>query len=103
MKKNYHIIKNIVSKELCEFLTNYSFVRRKALLEIRKENLLSHFDYKFGSFGDTQFSEPIYCIYGQFKDQFYQLYVDDDLLQMLYPKKHEPYLKPKLRLQNEQE
>jgi hypothetical protein len=64
MKKNYHIIKNIVSRELCEFLTNYSFVRRKALIEMQKENLISPFDNRFGVFGDPQAPKSIYCIYG---------------------------------------
>ena len=64
MKKNYYVIKNIVSRELCEFLTNYSFVRRKALIEMKKQNMISPFDDRFGSLGDDNFIEPIYCIYG---------------------------------------
>jgi len=65
MKKDYLVIKQALSKDVCNYLCSYSMVKAQALAKLQEHNLISVYDVRFGQFGDLQIPNPsTFCIYG---------------------------------------
>ena len=63
MKENYIIIREAVSKELCEFIYEYFKLKRKGFELMLGEKLISPFIDYWGTFNDSQVLDT-YCCYG---------------------------------------
>jgi len=61
MKDNYIIIREALSKELCEFIYEYFKLRRKGLEIMLGEKLISPFVNYWGTFGDIQIPDSFGC------------------------------------------
>lgn len=53
-KDRYIIIKNIISKDLAQYLYNYLSVKKQVFYTMKNINYLSPFDESYGSHGDIQ-------------------------------------------------
>jgi hypothetical protein len=63
-KNKYQIIKNVISKELTEFIFNYFVLKREAVKYMYKNNIIRE-TAVLGSWKDTQISNA-YCHYADF-------------------------------------
>jgi hypothetical protein len=61
--KDYFIIKNSLSKNLCSFLTGYFLLKRRALKTMLEKGYVSNLDTDQGVFGDRQVGKA-FSIYG---------------------------------------
>jgi len=61
--KKHLVIKNIISKELCEFLTNYLLFKKETYDVLQQTKYISPFCELHGKTGDSQIPGS-YCIYG---------------------------------------
>lgn len=60
---SHKIIKNVLSKEICNFLLPYYVLKKNALLTYIDDHNISPFDKSHGTFGDKQSSNKSYCAY----------------------------------------
>ena len=58
-EKKYCVLRNVMHVELCEFLYAYLKNRKAATEILIKKNIISPYDFSFGSFGDYQIPETI--------------------------------------------
>lgn len=56
-KKNYQIIKNIINKELTDFLHNYILIKRSVFLHLIETRYISEFNQDWGVWNDKQVSD----------------------------------------------
>lgn len=55
LKENrYQLLPNLISKEHASFLQDYLKIKKAAHIEMRKKNIISEFDQRFGFWGDGQ-------------------------------------------------
>jgi len=65
MALEYTIIKNLISKEIAEFLYSYLNLKKTNVKLLKKYNIISGMDHDHGLFGDHQIpDENTYCVYG---------------------------------------
>ena len=57
---SHKIIKNVLSKEICDFLLPYYILKKNTLITYIEDNNISPFDKSHGTFGDTQSSNKSY-------------------------------------------
>jgi len=81
----YEVLKNVVSKDNCEFLYNYALVKKQVCETFRKHNYISRFNHDYGYFEDIQALNTYSC-YGD---------IAMDTLML----KIKPLLQDKLKLQ----
>ena len=62
-EKKYCVLRNVMHVELCEFLYAYLKNRKAATEILIKKNIISPYDFLFGSFGDYQIPDT-FAIYG---------------------------------------
>jgi|TARA_R100001463_G_scaffold127290_1_gene185331 hypothetical protein len=63
--KDYIIVKQAISKEICDFLCNYAMLKGQACASLKEHEFISKYDLRFGFFGDEQVPNPnTYCLYG---------------------------------------
>lgn len=64
MKTNYKVIKNILSKDICDFVNNYFLLKEKVFNTLKNRNLISPFDNSYGMHDDqvpnaySHYSDP---------------------------------------------
>tara|TARA_Y100001951_G_C11161231_1_gene194896 strand:+ start:46 stop:636 length:591 start_codon:yes stop_codon:yes gene_type:complete len=63
MKKQYHILSNVVSKEVCEFLETYFIEKEQVAKLYLDSSFISKFNKEYGHFNDPQLPGT-YAIYG---------------------------------------
>ena len=76
MKENYFVLREVLSKELCDFIYNYFKLKRKGLELMLGEKLISPFVDYWGTWNDSQAPNSYSC---------YGPPVMDSLLQILKP------------------
>lgn len=65
MKKDHIKVKKALSKDICDFLCNYSMIKAQALAELKTNDFISIYDTRWGFFGDDQVPDKnTYCLYG---------------------------------------
>jgi len=65
MALEYTIIKNLISKEIAEFLYSYLNLKKTTVKLLKEHNVISGMDHDYGVFGDRQVPDKnTYCIYG---------------------------------------
>ena len=65
MALEHIIIKNLISKDMAEFLYDYLNLKKTAVTLLKKYNVISGMDHDYGEFGDRQVPDKnTYCIYG---------------------------------------
>tara|TARA_E500000318_G_scaffold80219_1_gene75316 strand:- start:758 stop:1378 length:621 start_codon:yes stop_codon:yes gene_type:complete len=62
-KRKYVIIRNIITKDVADFLFSYIKLREKALLKLKEKKLISTLDASYGTMGDPQIKDN-FSIYG---------------------------------------
>ena len=80
MKNNYKVIRQVISKELVDFIYSYFLMKRKVARKLYDDRYISQFNYDFGRWNDEQIPET------------YSHYADiamETLLQNLQPKMEE--------------
>ena len=61
----YQRIPKLISTEFASFLKQYLEIKRQANIEMRKVNYISHFDERFGTWGDPQIpGKHTFILYG---------------------------------------
>ena len=60
-KDRYTVIKNIISKDLAQFLFNYLNVKKQVFYTMRRVNYISPFDHSYGVHGDFQVPDTWSC------------------------------------------
>lgn len=64
-KKEYKIIKKLISEELSDFLFDYFKLKRKVTKLLKNYNIISSFSEDYGRFGDPQIpNKNTYSLYG---------------------------------------
>ena len=65
MALEYTIIKNLISKDMAEFLYSYLNLKKTTVKLLKEHNIISGMDHDYGVFGDNQVPDKnTYCIYG---------------------------------------
>tara|TARA_R100000426_G_scaffold45471_1_gene34333 strand:+ start:1041 stop:1682 length:642 start_codon:yes stop_codon:yes gene_type:complete len=64
-KKEYKIIKKLISNEMSDFLFDYFKIKRNVAKLLQNNHIISAFDRDYGEFGDSQVpNKNTYAVYG---------------------------------------
>ena len=57
MNNNYKVIRQVISKELVDFVYSYFLMKRKVARKLYDDRYISQFNYDFGRWNDEQIPE----------------------------------------------